>query len=83
MIKSLKTSNSKSPQKIIKASVHLISPPLGYICNQYLSTGIFPSHLKYSVLKPVFKNGIKKVSQIIHQYHFLLLNKDFQNSNKY
>jgi len=34
-------SYDKISTKIIKDSVHLISSPLTYICNQYLSTGFF------------------------------------------
>jgi hypothetical protein len=49
-------------QKILKASSQFIISPLTYICNQALSalsTIIFPSHLKYSVVKPLFKRGNK------------------------
>lgn len=48
--------------KILKASSQFIISPLTYICNQALSalsTVIFPSHLKYSVVKPLFKRGNK------------------------
>jgi hypothetical protein len=34
--------------KLIKASAPFTSSPLAYICNISLSTGIFPSRLKYS-----------------------------------
>ena len=33
--------------------------PLTYICNKSLSSVIFPARLKFSVVKPVFKNGDK------------------------
>jgi hypothetical protein len=39
-------------------SAPFISSPLTYICNKSLSSGIFP-RLKFSVLKPVFKNSDK------------------------
>jgi hypothetical protein len=41
----------------LKASSHLISSLLTYICNKSLSTGNFPSHLKYLVIKPLFEKG--------------------------
>jgi hypothetical protein len=44
-------------------SAHFISSPLTYIyifiCNKSLSSGIFPTRLKFSVVKPSFKNGDK------------------------
>jgi hypothetical protein len=43
--------------KLIKASAPFISSPLAYICNESLSTGIFPSHLKYPEITPVYKKG--------------------------
>jgi hypothetical protein len=30
---------------------------LTYICNKYISAGIFPERLKYSVIKPVYEKG--------------------------
>jgi hypothetical protein len=63
IIKSLKTKHSHGydeiPTKILKASAPFISSPLTYICNKSLSSGTFPSRLKFSVVKPVFKNGDK------------------------
>jgi hypothetical protein len=46
--------------KILKASSQFINSPLTYICNQSKSTVVFPSCLKYSIVKPLFKNGNKK-----------------------
>ena len=43
--------------KIIKQSASFISSPLTYICNKSLELGIFPSRLKYSTVKPIFKKG--------------------------
>ena len=43
--------------KILNASSHLIISPITRVCNKSLSTVIFPSHLKYSVIKPLFKKG--------------------------
>jgi fructose-1,6-bisphosphatase/inositol monophosphatase family enzyme len=37
----------------------LISSPFNYICNKPLSLSIFPAHLKYSEIKPVFKKDDK------------------------
>jgi hypothetical protein len=52
-----------------------ISSPLSHICNQALAEGIFPSRLKFSVVKPLYKKEIKKAFQITDQYlsyhHFL------------
>jgi hypothetical protein len=33
------------------------SPPLIYICNRTLSTGTFPTHLKFSQVLPIFGEG--------------------------
>ena len=59
IIKSLKSKNTggydEISTKILKASSQFIISPLTYICNQALSalsTVIFPSHFKYSVVKP-------------------------------
>jgi hypothetical protein len=42
---------------LIKASAPFISSPLAYICNKSLSTGIYPSRLKYSEITPIHKKG--------------------------
>ena len=61
VIKSLKTKNvhgyNEISVKIIKQSAPFISSPLTYICNKSLELGIFPSQLKYSTVKPIFKKG--------------------------
>jgi hypothetical protein len=36
-----------------------MSSPLTYTCNKSLSSGIFPTRLKFSTAKPAFKNGDK------------------------
>ena len=41
--------------KILKVSAQFIISPWTHICNQSLSTGIFPSHLKYSIVNTLFK----------------------------
>jgi Notch-like protein len=40
-------------------STPFISSPLTHICNKSLTQGIFPDHLKYSVIRPLFKKGAK------------------------
>ena len=61
IIKSLKTKNAQGYDeisvKILKWSAPFISSPLTYICNKSLETGFFPSRLKYSTVKPIFKTG--------------------------
>jgi hypothetical protein len=43
--------------KILKLSAPFVSSSLTYICNKSLSSGIIPTRLKFSIAKPVFKNG--------------------------
>jgi len=43
----------------IKLSMPFISLPLIYICNKMLSTGTFPTLLKFSQVYPIFKMGNK------------------------
>ena len=61
IIKLLKTKNAQGYDeisvKILKWSAPFISSPLTYICNKSLETGSFPSRLKYSTVKPIFKTG--------------------------
>jgi hypothetical protein len=63
IIKYLKWKNShgydKVPMRILKISLPFIISPLTYICNKSLSTGLFPTHLKYSEINPIFKKGSK------------------------
>jgi hypothetical protein len=33
------------------------APPLTYICNAILNTGIFHDRLKFAIVKPLFKKG--------------------------
>jgi hypothetical protein len=47
------------PSWIVKLSMLFISLPLIYICNKMLSTGTFPTCLKFSQVSPVFKKGNK------------------------
>ena len=63
LIKSLKPKNSSGydeiSTKLIKICSPFISSPLTHICNKSLSSEIFPDHLKYAVVKPLFKKGDK------------------------
>jgi hypothetical protein len=47
------------PSWIVKLSMPFISAPLIYICNKMLSTGTFPTRLKFSQVFPLFKRGSK------------------------
>ena len=43
--------------KILKMCNSLISKLLSYICNKSNQTGVFLDHLKYAIVKPLFKYG--------------------------
>jgi Notch-like protein len=43
--------------KILKHSISYISSPLMHICNLMISTGIYPTRLKFGEIKPLFKKG--------------------------
>jgi len=45
--------------KILKLYSFFISSPLNYTCNRSLFTGLFPSRLKYTNIRPLCKNGNK------------------------
>jgi hypothetical protein len=47
------------PPKILKISLPYIISPLIYLCNKTMSSGIFPTWLKYSQVAPIFKKGDK------------------------
>jgi hypothetical protein len=61
IIKSLKPKNTYGYDEIstnlLKIRSIYISSPLNHIYNMSLSSGYFPQHLKYSVMKPSFKKG--------------------------
>ena len=63
IIRSLKTKNSygydEIPLKILKISLPYIISPLIHLCNKTMSTGIFPTWLKFSQVAPIFKKGDK------------------------
>jgi Notch-like protein len=51
--------DDKISSKVLKYSLNMISTPLTYIFNCVLSTGTFPTLMKYSIVKPLFKKGDK------------------------
>jgi hypothetical protein len=61
--KSLKTKSSHGYDEIstgiLKLSIYYISSLLTYICNRMLLSGIFPTRLKFSEVKTIFKKGDK------------------------
>jgi hypothetical protein len=63
IIKSLKPKNSSGydgiSTKLLKISSPFITSHLTHICNTSISSGTFPYHLKYAVVKPLFQKGDK------------------------
>jgi hypothetical protein len=61
IIKSLENKNSSDYDEVstnvLKANMPYILSLLTYACNRSLSTGIFPSRLKYSQVHPIYKKG--------------------------
>jgi hypothetical protein len=47
---------------LLKIGSPYISSPLCHICNKILSSAIFPTRLKYAVIKAIFKNGVSDMS---------------------
>jgi hypothetical protein len=43
--------------KILQVNTPIITAPLTYICNRSLLSGVFPSQLKFSEIKPLQKKG--------------------------
>jgi hypothetical protein len=83
IITPLKPSNSNGydeiSTKILKACAQFIISHLTHICNHSLSTGIFPSCLKYSVVKLMFKIGNKNdMSDCRHISFLMSLSKIFE-----
>jgi len=64
VIHSLK--NKKAPgmdnikAELLKKVAKEIAEPLAYISNLSVETGVFPSHFKSGIVKPLFKNGDKQ-----------------------
>jgi hypothetical protein len=63
MIKSLKCKNphgyDEIPMRVLKISLPFIISPITYVCNKSISTGLFPTCLKYSQKNPIFIKGNK------------------------
>ena len=63
IIKSLKLKNSHGydeiPPRILRRSLSYVISPLIYLCNKAMSSGIFPTWLKFSQVVPIFKKGDK------------------------
>jgi hypothetical protein len=61
IIKSIRVKNSHEydiiTTKMLKVCAPYISSPLNCICNKSIRSGTFPVHLKYSIVKSVFKKG--------------------------
>jgi hypothetical protein len=74
IIKSLKSKKSfgydEISVKILKISTPFIVALLNYICNRSILSGTFPTRIKYSVVKPLFKKGDNKDIKFIALYHF-------------
>jgi hypothetical protein len=66
IIKALKTKTSygfdEISVKLLKISATYICSPLTYICNKSILSGTFPDHMKFSIIKPIFKKG-KKINK--------------------
>jgi hypothetical protein len=43
--------------KILKQSIPYISSPLTHVCNLMISTGLFPTRLKFAGIRPLYKKG--------------------------
>jgi len=73
--KSLKTKNShwydEISTKILKCSIYYIFSPLSYICKRMLSSGIFPTWLKFAEVTPIFKKGDKNATSNYRTISFL------------
>jgi Notch-like protein len=63
IIKSLPWKNSSGydeiPLRILMIRMPLIASPLTYLCNKSITTGSFPTRLKYSQVIQIFKKGNK------------------------
>ena len=53
------TGHDNISNKLIKSAKHILIKPLVLIINQSLNRGIFPSQLKLSKVKPLFKKNDK------------------------
>jgi hypothetical protein len=65
--------------KILKLSIPYISSLFTYMCNRVISTGVFPTRLKFSEINPMSKKAIKVKHLIIDIFLCLRI---FKKSNK-
>jgi hypothetical protein len=79
IIKYLTTKNcygyNEIPFKILKLSLSFIISPLTNICNKSLSFRVFPDRLKFSIVKPIYKNGDRLITSNIFCSHQILEKK--------
>ena len=66
--------------RILKMSNSLISKLLSYICNKSNQTGVFLDHLKYAIVKPLFKYGDR--SSISNYRHYFFITSFFKDIRK-
>ena len=61
IISSLKSKNLSGQDEVSSKIIKLCGLQIGrsvyYDCNKYICVGIFPDHLKYAVVKPLYKKG--------------------------
>ena len=73
VIKKLKNKSSYGhdniSNKLIKRSKDVLAKSISLLINQTLETGIFPSELKISKVKPLFKSGN---SSLFSNYYFII-----------
>ena len=73
--KSLKKKHSHGYDEIsttiLKHSIYYISSPISYICNRILSSGIFPTRLKFAEITAIFKKGDKNATSNYRPISFL------------
>ena len=65
--------------RLIKSAKEVLVEPLTLLVNQMLKSGHFPSELKISRVKPLFKMVIQPCSQIIGQYLYYLQCPEYLN----
>ena len=62
---------------------HTVSSPLAHICNRSLDTRTFPSRLKFSVVRPIFKKGATVLCLITDRNLCYLISRKYWNSRLY
>jgi hypothetical protein len=77
--------------KILKLCSALISRPFSYICNKSIMEGVSPDHLKYAIIRQLYKKGGKSrisnfrpislltvFSKVLHKTMYHRLNQHLQ-----